>query len=195
MLSAASAGGRSARRSTLSSPLPCEPNSGLKISGRRVAFHSARARRRDAGPMQQKRRHGLVDAALDRAGVVPYPDTALAQRVQQTQAEGDLLKRAGRDRAHEDRVGQRSLEARNIDAARKRGVEGAARQRRHHNRCAAPAHGFGEAAHMPVAALLFQEQGNARVPARWGLSGSSRRRCLEQVRQRGRMRRCRDWRR
>src|SRR4029077_15652978 len=114
---------------------------------------------------------------------------------QKSQPERDLLQRAGRDRSHENRIGQRAVKARNRYAARQGRIEGAARQRGDGYGRVATAHGVGQAADMPIAALLLEEERNARSTAGCRLSGSLRRRSLEQVRQRGTMSRCRDWKR
>ena len=61
--------------------------------------------------------------------------------------------------------GKRAVKARDVDAARQRGVEGAARQRGDDDEGAAPAHRRGEAADVPVAAFLLEEESDARVPS------------------------------
>ena len=65
------------------------------IFRRGIAFHGARARCRDAGLLQQERRRRFVDAALDRSRIVPHAHAAHTQRVQEAEAERDLLERAG----------------------------------------------------------------------------------------------------
>ena len=113
--------------------------------------------------MQQKRRRRLVDAALDGAGVVPHAHAALAQRVQQAEAKGDLLQRALRDRADENGVRQLAVEAGNVDAALELRIERAARQRAYDDVGPAHAQRLGETPHMPVAALLLEEERNPQA--------------------------------
>ncbi len=86
--------------------------------------------------------------------------------MQDAEAEGDLLQRARRDGAHEHRVGQLAVEAGNVDAAGELRVEGAARQRGYDDVGAARPQRLGEAAHMPVAAFLLEEQRNAQIRRR-----------------------------
>ena len=85
------------------SPRPCEPNSGLSTSGPRA--HSRRtisravsrdsvvqvARRRNAGAGEQEAGHRLVDAALDRARVVPHRHAEFAQRMEHAEPQRDRL--------------------------------------------------------------------------------------------------------
>ena len=57
--------------------------------------------------VQQQAGHRLVDAALDRAGVVVDGHAEFAQRMQNAEPLRHLLEGAARDAAHERRVGQR----------------------------------------------------------------------------------------
>ena len=78
--------------------------------------------------------------------------------MQKPQAECDLLKCSGRDRADEHAIGQRAIEARNIDAASSAGIECAMRKRGNRD---ARAHRFertDDAARMPFAAPFLDEE-------------------------------------
>ena len=112
-------------------PRPCEPNSGLSTSGPRAAsrrddrargvevLHRPGVRRRDAGAREQEARHRLVDAALDRARVVPHHDAELAQRMQDAEPHRHRLEAAARDGADQHGVGQPIAEAVEIEARRR----------------------------------------------------------------------------
>ena len=88
------------------------------------------------------------------------------KRMQEAEAEGDLLQRALRDRAHEHGVRQLAVKARNVDAAGELRVEGAARQRADDDDGAARAQRLGEPAHVPVAAFLLEEERDAQSAGR-----------------------------
>ena len=69
----------------------------------------------DPGFAQEHRSHRFVHSALDRARGVVHRHAVLAQRMQQTQAQRDLLERALGNLAHEHRVGQPRVETGNHD--------------------------------------------------------------------------------
>ena len=158
----------------------------------RQRFADARSRRRDAGLVQQERRLRFVDAPLDGARIVPHAYAALAQGVQQAEAKGNLLERSGRDRAHENAVRKRAVEARNIDPACEGRIEGAMRQRR--DRDARPhfLKRSDDAAGVPFAAAFFDQKRKVQTNAkprdglRRCLNGSSHRRSPAPARQPGR---------
>src|ERR1700761_631693 len=115
--------------------------------------------------MQKKRGLRFVDATLDRAGIVPDADAALAQRMQKPQAERDLFECTCRDRAHENAIGQAALETRNVDAAFKASIESAMGQRRDGD---ASAHCFertNDAARVPFAAPFLNQKCKVKAVA------------------------------
>ena len=99
-------------------PRPCAPKSGFSTSGvrasSRAAISSAAARaldgecrrRRQAGILEQERRHRLVDAALDRLRGIPHRHGKPAKRMQHAETPRDRLERSRGDRADEHRVRQ-----------------------------------------------------------------------------------------
>ena len=119
------------------------------------------ARRRQPLALEEEGGGGLVDAALDGAGVVPHGDAELAERMQHPEIERDLLERAARHEADEGALGKAVAEPGNGKAGRGFGGEAASIERDEQGGEPALLEGLAQGSPMPIAPVA--EKDDARV--------------------------------
>ena len=140
-------------------------------------LHRPGRRRRNAGLRQQKARHRLVDAALDRAGVVPHHDAELAQRMQDAEPHRHRFEAAARDGANEHRVGQPDAEAVEIETRCAGGGERAGLEPHGDRRHAQGSQRLCQLAGMPVVAIDHDADARSAGLARKRISRRRHRAC------------------